>query len=247
METVPKIPPYDPPESIGGVRDFSDLSYARRLAMLLLNLLPLAHLTAIGFGTWLCPFGNAARAGLAVGLLYLLPPFLARIVLFLSPIRETRMAAGDASFLTWWGVFNMQALFTRLPFLEELLRMIPGVYSAWLRLWGAKIGRLTYWAPGVVILDRPFLKLGDGVVLGAGVRVNPHVLARNSQGRLELLLAPVTIGNGASIGGYSLLTAGTEIVKGESTRAFLISPPFSCWSGGRRVNRGPSGNAPHDD
>jgi hypothetical protein len=37
------------------------------------------------------------------------------------------------------------------------------------------------------------------------------------------------------IGGYSLLTAGTEIAPGECTKAFLISPPFSKWKGGVRI------------
>lgn len=39
---------------------------------------------------------------------------------------------------------------------------------------------------------------------------------------------------GAMIGGYSLLTAGTEIADDEATRAFLTSPPFSKWKNGRR-------------
>lgn len=214
--------------------------------MLLLNLLPLAHMALIGFALWLWPHGPAAALALALGLLYLLPPLLARLILALAPIRDTRMTAGGGPFLTWWGVFNLQVLFTRLPFLEELLRMLPGVYSAWLRLWGARVGRLTYWAPGVVILDRPFLHLGHDVVFGAGVRLNPHVMARNSQGQIELLLAPVTIGSGASIGGYSLLTCGTEIAEGEATRAYLLSPPFSRWSGGRRVKTDAPECAEHD-
>jgi hypothetical protein len=44
----------------------------------------------------------------------------------------------------------------------------------------------------------------------------------------------VKIGDDAMIGGYSLLTAGTEIAAGEATRAFLISPPFSKWKNGKR-------------
>jgi hypothetical protein len=39
------------------------------------------------------------------------------------------------------------------------------------------------------------------------------------------------------VGGYSLLTAGTEIVSDESTRAFLVSPPFSVWKEGKRVRQ----------
>jgi len=52
---------------------------------------------------------------------------------------------------------------------------------------------------------------------------------------VELLLATVKIGDGVMVGGYSLLTAGTEIVSHEVTRAFLISPPFSVWKDGRRI------------
>lgn len=244
MDTAPKIPPYTPMPELDHAGAIADLSPLQRLAMLLLNLLPLAHLTLIAAGVWFFPYNAAARAALAVGLLYLLPPILARLILWLLPIRETHMAAGNGAFLTWWSVFSLQVLFLRLPFLEELLRIVPGAYSAWLRLWGSRIGRLTYWAPGVIILDRPFLRLGNDVILGAGVHLNPHVMARNAEGRIELILAPVTIGNGATIGGYSLLTAGTEIADRESTRAYLISPPFSKWSGGKRVNPAPPENTP---
>ena len=117
--------------------------------------------------------------------------------------------------------------------LEETLRLIPGLYSLWLRGWGSRIGKLTYWAPRTVILDRGFLDLGDHVILGAGVRLNPHVIERDPEPTLRL--APIKIGDGAMIGGYSLLTAGTEIAAGEATRAFLISPPFSRWKNGSRI------------
>jgi acetyltransferase-like isoleucine patch superfamily enzyme len=85
-----------------------------------------------------------------------------------------------------------------------------------------------------VVLDRGYLDLGDDVVFGAGVRLNGHVILRNRQGQLELAIAPIRIGSGAAIGGYALLTAGTEIAAGESTRAHLLSPPFTVWRDGKR-------------
>ena len=115
--------------------------------------------------------------------------------------------------------------------------MIPGVYSLWLRLWGSRIGKLTYWVPQTLILDRGFLDIGDHVVFGAGVRINPHVMENDSAPVLRL--SPVKIGDDCMIGGYSLLTAGTEIAPGEATRAFLISPPFSKWKDGRRNRDSP--------
>jgi len=96
---------------------------------------------------------------------------------------------------------------------------------------------LTYWGAGLRILDRSFLRIGDDVIFGAAVRLNPHVLTRNDQGKMELILASIVVGDRTIVGGYSLLTAGTEITPDECTRAFLLSPPFTCWENGIRVNK----------
>jgi hypothetical protein len=207
----------------------------QRLLMLGFNCVPLVHgmtVAAIVGIAW-APLGWRLAAGLAV--LYLAPALLARIVLLLSPISESRSQVGSRAFFTWWLLANLQMLFCRLPMLEEIIRMVPGLYSFWLRLWGARIGRLTYWGAGLRILDRSFLRIGDDVVFGAAVRLNAHVLNRNENGQTELYLASIVVGDRTMVGGYSLLTAGTEIAPDESTRAFLISPPFSRWKNGRRV------------
>jgi hypothetical protein len=54
-------------------------------------------------------------------------------------------------------------------------------------------------------------------------------------------LAQLEIGDRCHIGGYSLLTAGTKIESDQTTKAFLLSPPFSLWRNGKRV-REPSGS-----
>ncbi len=211
------------------------LTAARRALMLAINYAPLAHVASL-IAAGAAPWSHWAwRLSAVLGLLYLLPPLLARILLWARPIQESRSPIGSASFFTWWALLSLQVVFCRLPMLEELLRLVPGAYSCWLRLWGSKIGRLTYWAPGTRVLDRSFLDIGDDVVFGAGVRLNPHVLARNAAGEMELILAPVTIGDRAVIGGYGLLTAGTRIAAGECTRACLQLPPFTTWQDGRRV------------
>ena len=217
-----------------------------RLLLLTLNLIPALHLLAITLillkstATW--PWRIAA----ALSLLYIAPPLAARLVLAFAPVSQGRIATGSRAFFSWWAAFQLQVLFCRLIFLEELVRLMPGLYSAWLRLWGARIGRLTYWSPGVVITDRSFLRIGDDVVLAAGVRLNAHVLARNAAGEVELLLADVTIGDRAIIGGYSLLTAGTVIAPDEATRAFLTSPPFSVWQNGKRARNAEPEAADHE-
>ena len=174
---------------------------------------------------------------LAAAVLYLVPPLLARLIRKITGIREGALPLGGRDFYAWWALANLQMLYCRLPFLEELLRLLPWGYSNWLRLWGAKIGRRVYWSAGTMILDRQFVAVGDDVVFGAGVKINPHVITPNADGQTELLLATVRIGDRAVVGGYSLLTSGTEIAADECCRAMLISSPFSKWSGGRRSDK----------
>jgi len=207
-----------------------------RILVLAANGIPLLHAIIIG-AAFLLPVNWIARAGMAMALLYLAPPLLSRTIRVVSQVQEGRTEFGGRNFVRWWCLLQLQGIFNRFPAFEEFLRIVPGLYSLWLRLWGAKIGRLTYWAPGTAILDRSFIEIGDDVVFGAGVRLNPHVLARNEAGKNELLLATIKIGAGAIIGGYSLLTAGTEIPAGESTRAHLLSPPFTLWKNGKRINK----------
>lgn len=225
-------------QTINARTDGLKLRLGQRLLMLGINCLPFMHgvavIVTIAMG-W-APWGWRVAAALAV--LYLFPALLARTVLLVSPFSEGRIPVGSRPFFTWWLLANLQMLFCRLPFLEEILRLVPGLYSFWLRLWGARIGRLTYWGAGLRILDRSFLRIGDDVIFGAAVRLNPHVLSRNEKGEMELILASVVVGDRAMVGGYCLLTAGTEIAPDESTRACLLSPPFSHWENGRRVNPG---------
>ncbi len=202
--------------------------------MLLLNLVPLLHIAAT-LACLFLPWSWPVRAAWAVAMLYLVPILPGRLLRESLRRAPSRIPVGSPDFLKWWAAFQCQVVFLRFPALEEILRSIPGLYSLWLRLWGSRIGKLTYWAPHTIILDRGFLDIGDHVVFGAGVRLNPHVMER--EGDAELCLAPVTIGHEAMIGGYSLLTAGTEIASGETTRAFLISPPFSTWKDGKRIRQ----------
>lgn len=208
-----------------------------RIWMLLINLIPIIHLGAtltcllVPWSAW------TTRVIASVALLYFAPPLLARIAFLVRGGPRGTILAGDPGFLTWWFTFQLQVLFCRLPVLEELLRFIPGLYSQWLRLWGSRIGRLTYWSPGVQITDRSYLNIGDDVILGAAAKLNAHVLTKDEGEESKLVVEQITIGNRAIIGGYSLLTAGTEISEGEVARAFLVSPPFSIWKAGKRLRR----------
>lgn len=200
--------------------------------MLLWNFLPLLHAAAV-FAAFICVTGPSRWAA-SLAFLYLLPPLLCSAILFIFPVAGGSYPVGSRAFAIWWATAQMQMLFNRLPMLEEILRLIPGLYSLWLRLWGAKIGRLTFWAPGVRILDRSFLHIGNDVVTGAGVRFNAHVI-EPVEGVPTIHLAEISIGNACQLGGYCLFTAGCRVDDRESVHAFALLPPFSHWTAGRRA------------
>jgi hypothetical protein len=222
-----------------------NVSTAQGMAILFSNYIPFLHVLLVVCTVCVPWSAPGWRVAAAVAVLYLLPAVSARCILTIWPVREGRIPMPSRDYFVWWVVLNLQVVFCRLPLLEELMRIVPGAYSAWLRLWGSRIGKFTYWAAGLRILDRSFLDIGDGVAFGAGVRLNPHVIAENEEGKLELLLARVHIGDRAIIGGYALLTAGTRIAPDENTRACLVSTPFSHWQGGRRIEKDASRRSVH--
>ena len=228
-----------------------DVSTQIRLSMVVLGFIPVLHLIAAVLPSALVATGRIvpAAAWLTPAILFLLPPLVVRASMWWNAWpaeapggREGgasgRLEPGSRGFLHWWFTAQWQVIFTRLPVLEEMIRMVPGLYSLWLRIWGARVGSLVYWSPGTVILDRPFVRIGSRVICGVGVRLNPHVLAPNGAGRVALYLSPITIGDGALIGGYSLLLPGCEVAEGEVTPPFRTIHAFSRFANGRRMRAG---------
>jgi acetyltransferase-like isoleucine patch superfamily enzyme len=171
---------------------------------------------------------------IALALLYLFPPLMARTLLALWGPMPRSATLGSRAFLRWWALSQLQLVFNRLPQLEELLRMIPGLYSVWLRLWGARIGRLVFWSPGVVITDRQLVWVGDRAVIGMGAKIASHIVLRAADGTPRLLAAPVVIGAEAMVGGLTIFGPGARIAPGETLHATLVIPPFWTWERGRR-------------
>lgn len=206
-----------------------------RLLTILLNYIPFFQLsTLIGVAVW-CPVNPTARLVASLAWLYLAPPTCYRLLCRIAPSVAQRTRVGSRDFLIWWAGHQLQVVFCRFSFAEELLRLVPGLYSQWLRLWGSKIGANVYWTAGVTITDRAWLEIGDCVTFGAGVKLNAHVIALGADGTRELILARISIGGGSQIGGYSLLTAGTSVAPGSVTRALLTAPPFSHWKSNERI------------
>ncbi len=148
--------------------------------------------------------------------LYLLPPLFFRIHVLICPLHEGIVALtskGPSKYNAWWGTHQFQMLFIAFPLLESALRLIPGAYSAWLRLWGAKVGRRVYWTPRVEILDRSLLQIGDDVVFGHESALCSHIVTPAKNG-LRLYVGKVTIGHGCLIGGRCELAPGVVVADG---------------------------------
>ena len=180
---------------------------------------PLAILLSIALPFVVLPGWPAAVAAPLV--LYLLPVALYRLHGRLWPITEGLSALDASGYAPWWGGHQCQLLYDAVPTLEALLRLVPGLYSAWLRLWGSRVGRAVHWTPRVEVTDRGFLAIGDGVLVGHRVGFYPHVVTRREDGRLVLYLKRISIGHGA------LLGAGSRLGPGASIPARAVLPSLS--------------------
>jgi hypothetical protein len=214
-----------------------ELRPAQRFAMVCLGYVPILHVLLsagaaalvfqdYGIG-WACVAGATA--------MYLVPPLAVAAARPRVRLQDVHYRVGSTGFFRWWYTAQWQVVFNRFPQLEEILRLVPGLYSIWLRLWGAKIGGLVYWSPGLNIFDRPFLDIGGHVVIGADTKLSPHFLARGQSGATDLVLAPIRIGRDAMIGGSSLLPAGVCIGECEQTPGGRPMAPFSRFENGQHI------------
>ena len=103
-----------------------------------------------------------------------------------------------------------------------LKNVVPSfLANSYYRLMGANIGK------GVQlnsenINDASMLTFGNGVVVGGGATINGHIVERG-----EIVLAPVTIGDGALIGGGSIVQPGCKIGEGSVVGARAVVPKWT--------------------
>jgi hypothetical protein len=110
-----------------------------------------------------------------LAVLYLVPVATYRLHGALWPLVEGASRIDAPRYAPWWGGHQCQLMYSALPALEAALRLVPGLYSGWLRLWGSRVGRGVYWTPLVEITDRSLLEVGDGVVFGHRVACYAHL------------------------------------------------------------------------
>ena len=178
------------------------------------GLFPLLWMAAVGACIGLVilePTATDVAALLAV--LYLLPVACFRVHNTIWPLTEGFTHLDAPEYSPWWGGHQCQVMYSAFPALEAALRLIPGLYSAWLRLWGSRVGRRVYWTPRVDITDRSLLEIGDDVVFGHLVACYAHLVKRQPDG-LVLYVKRICIGSGVLLGAASRLGPGVRIDDG---------------------------------
>ena len=194
------------------------------------SLFPAAWIIGLLFALawWVASPLTWTRGLLLAALTYLLPVACFRLHQLVWPLPEGKSSLNVPGYVPWWGAHQCQVMYTALPALEAVLRLIPGVYSAWLRLWGSRIGRGVHWTPRVEITDRSLLDVGDDVIFGHRAACYAHVVQRRGN-ELVLYVRRIVIGPGVLIG------AGSRLGPGASIDAGVILPVLSDVGVGRRV------------
>lgn len=180
------------------------------LSNILLFFPVLVMFTTFASFLWLCFSPGIFSIITLVFSLYGFPLFIYRIHNYFYPIKEGISYLQSEEYSPWWGSHQIQNVYIAFPILETALRLIPGAFSLWLRLWGAKVGKGVYWTPKIEIADRGLLEIGDCVVFGYGCGILSHAIKPKKQDLL-LYVKKVKIGNHAFIGAGSYLGPGVRI------------------------------------
>lgn len=209
-------------------------SFAISRFALLGNFLPMVFIVALVALSLALADSVAARLALFIGLLYLAPPVCARLLTwaFNKPTGR-ELTQSSRAFKVWWVLLQLQMPFNRLPWLEELLRLIPGLYPLWLNLWGARVHPATFWAPGARIIDRPYVQTGYGSVVGTEALLSGH-LARTVSNRFVVDIAVIVIGAQAVIGARCSIGPGCVVGPHETLAATTRLAPFNRFVDGKR-------------
>lgn len=159
---------------------------------------------------WVCYSPGIFSVAALLFSFYGFPLLIHKIHDYFYPIEEGISYLGGEKYSPWWGSHQIQLIYVTFSFLESALRLIPGAFSLWLRLWGAKVGKHVYWTPAIEIPDRSLIEIGDRVLFGHSCGIFPHVIKPKKQD-LMLYVKKVKIGSDVFIGAGCKLTPGVTI------------------------------------
>ena len=196
---------------------------------LALNALPLVLLMALAALSMGLVDGGWSRAGMFVFQLYLVPPLLGRGLMRVFGVPNGVFTQDDRRFRVWWALLQLQMVFNRLPMLEEMLRLVPGLYPLWIALWGGHLSARAFVGPAVVLTDRTHLEVRQGAVLGYRSALAAHMVTRTPEGRWSVTLAAPIVEEDAILGGSAEMGPGARLLSGAQLPAGRRLGPFGTW------------------
>lgn len=176
----------------------------------IMRLFPIIHFTGFATSLYFSVVYSPWFIAAALFWLYLLPLILNSIHNIFYPLKEEDCDLREKKYSAWWGNHQLQYLFIVIPQFEQILHIVPGLFSLWLRSWGSKIGKGIYWTPRVEILDRSLVEIGNYVVLGHLTAMSSHMVI-DIDGRPFLIIKKIRIGEKSFIGADSQFGPGTTI------------------------------------
>jgi hypothetical protein len=167
---------------------------------------------------WICVSPGIFSVITLIFIVYGFPLLIHKIHTYFYPIEEGISYLCEKKYSPWWGSHQIQSIYIAFPAIEIILRMIPGAFDLWLRLWGAKIGKHIYWTAHIEISDRTLLEIGDNVVIGHACGLYSHII-KPKKNDLMVYVKRVKIGNNVFIGAGSYLAPGVNVVDGTFLKA----------------------------
>ena len=156
---------------------------------------------------------NFVSAGRLVFSAYFLAPLVWLVLRLLfgrsseGAFRVGKRAAGGNLWLLY---YQLQVLYTSFPAFERVLKLFPGLYSAWLRLWGSRVGKNVNWTAECQIVDRGHLDIGDRAFLGNRSYLSAHAL-KKTKDRYFLYVKGIKVGDDAMVSYAAQVGPGSVI------------------------------------
>jgi len=182
------------------------------------------------FSAWPSPLS----ALLPVFVIYLFPPLVLRIVFRWAPLKTGIASIDGRAFSPWLASHHIQAFYDALPFLEALLRVIPGSYSLWLRIWGSRVGYGVSWPVRIDVLDRNLVDIGNRVTFERDVELSAHVRQKLEGGGSRVLVRPVRVGSYAFLGARSRIGPGAVVPHNANLPALTVVDVNQTFAGPTR-------------
>lgn len=182
-------------------------------------MMTVASLTALGvFAQW----PSLWSAALLIFVIYFLPPTVQRVMFRWAPLKHGISPIDGRAFSPWLAAHHIQAFYDALPYLESLLRVFPGFYSMWLRMWGARVGYGVEWPVRMDVLDRHLMDIGNRVVFSREVELCAHVRQKTDGAGSRVLVRPVRIGSYAFIGAGARVGPGASVPHNANIPALTV-------------------------